>query len=174
MQRRIAYLIVTFITFSLGISAVWLCDFIQGKDINRVDLDENVVLLAAPPAKQRFTPTFRACKPGWKQGYISSDGERVSESGNGFSSVALANRELRKWVRQAEKKVERTAKLDSEGKRVGDRVVAIFPVNENGIKWVSIMWTDRRVIRSINAPSLQLALELEKTLHNQMRNMLER
>jgi hypothetical protein len=70
--------------------------------------------------------------------------------------------------------VKRTAKLDASGKRVGERVVAIFPVNKDGIKWVSIMWTDQRIIYSINAPSLQLALEFERTPHDQLGNMLER
>jgi hypothetical protein len=165
MQRRITYLVVTLITFSIGISAVWFCGFIQGIESN--EPDENVLLPVVLPAKQRFTPTGRACKPGWAQGYESSDGERLSESGNGFSSVAMANRELQKRISKAEKIVERTVKFDSKGKKVGERVIAIFPPNEGRTTWVSIIWTDKTAIGSINAPSLQLALEFERVKHHQ-------
>jgi hypothetical protein len=174
MQRRMAYLVITLITFSIGISAAWLCDFVQGKDSKSSELNENILLLVSPPAKQRFTPIYRACRPGWTQGYESSDGETLSESGDGFSSEALANKELQKWISKAEKIIERTVKLDSKGKKVGERVIAIFPPNDKGIKWVRIMWTDKTIIGSINAPSLQLALEFERTPHDQLGNMLER
>jgi hypothetical protein len=173
MQRRIAYLVVALITFSFGISAVWLCSFAHLKDVESNELYENILLLASPPAKKRFTPTDRACKPGWAQGYVSSDGERLSESGNGFSSSALANRELQKRIKEAEKIIERAPKFDSNGKKIGERVIAIFPPNANGTKWVSIIWTDKTSIGSINAHSLQLALEFERTPHDQLGNMLD-
>jgi hypothetical protein len=174
MQRRIAYLVVTLITFSIGISAAWLCSFAQINDIESNELYESSILLASPPAKKRFTPTARACKPGWAQGYVSSDGDILSESGNGFSSPALANRELQKWIKKAEKIIERAPKFDSSGKKIGERVIAVYPPNANGTKWVSIIWTDKTSIGSINAHSLQLALEFERTPHDQLGNMLDR
>lgn len=167
MQRRIAYPVITLITFSIGISAVWLCYFAHSKKVETNEPRENFILLASPPARQRFTPTFRACKPGWVQGYVSSDDERLLESGNGYSSSAKANQELQKWIQEAEQIVERTATLDSKGKKMGERVVAIFPPNDQGIKWAAIIWTDKSLLRSIAAPSLQLALEFERTKQNQ-------
>jgi hypothetical protein len=162
MRKTILHLVVALMTFTVGVAAVWLCSFAPSKETATSELNENVVLLAAPPVKQRFTSTFRACKPGWVQGYITSDGERLSESGNRFSSPALASGKLQKWMKGAEKIIERAPRFDSKGKKVGERVIAAYPPNDHGVKWVSIMWTDKNGLGSINAPSLQLALEFEK------------
>ncbi|MBI3653115.1 MAG: hypothetical protein HY231_18970 [Acidobacteria bacterium] len=167
MQRRIAYPIIAVITFSLGVGLIHLCAFVQSKLIESSELHEHFILLAPPPVRPRFAPTFRACKPGWVQGYVSSDDEAFSESGNQYPSPAKATQELQKWLQEAEHIVERTPRLDTKGKKIGERVVAIFPPNDKGVKWAAIIWTDKSFLRSIEAPSLQLALEFESTKQNQ-------
>jgi hypothetical protein len=162
MQRTITYIVMALMTFSTGVAAVWLCSSALSKETAAIELNENVVLLAAAPAKRRFTPTFRGCKPGWVQGYVTSDGERLSESGNGFASPALAKRELQKRIQEAEIIIERGPRLDAMGKKVGERLIAVFPATEYRRKSVSIIWTYNDILGSINAPTLQLALEFEK------------
>lgn len=174
MRKTIIHLVMALITCSIGLAAVWLCSFALSKETAALEMNEDGVLLAALPTKQRFTPTFRACGPGWTQGYITSDDEELSESGNGFASSAHANRELQKRLKEAEIIIERGPKFDASGRKVGERLIAVFPATEYRGKSVSIIWTYKDGLGSINAPSLQLALEFEKYPHNQLGHMLNR
>jgi hypothetical protein len=168
MQRRIAYLVVALFTFSIGISAVWLCEFAQAKDGESRKLKENYILLAPPSTRERFTKTFIACgEHSSSQQYQASTGEYLFEEWMTHSSVKHAERVKQKWIKDAEEIVERVSRFDSKGKKTGEKVIAIFPANDKGIKWVGIIWTEKSLLRSIEAPSVQLALEFERIKYNQ-------
>jgi hypothetical protein len=166
MLLRFAYLIVFLSTFIIGVSTVWLCSLLlQTSQLELTPPDESVLAITSR-SKKRFNPTISACKPGWSQGYETSDGYSLFESGMGYSTPYLANGELRKLSRRAEEIIERATRLDKEGKKIGERIVAKYRTDSSGKEWVRIIWTEGAVLRTITAPSLELAKEFEKTQHD--------
>jgi hypothetical protein len=151
-------------SYHIGGTVVCLCSFASLNGAEDSELEEEIVALAAPPARERFTVVSLGCGPsGWAHSYRSSDGEPLYTSCIKYSSRGHANRESQKRMQAAEKIIDRAAKVDSKGKKLGERVIAAFPANDQGIKWVSIIWTDKDLVCSIDAPSIQLALEFERT-----------
>lgn len=168
MQKRIAYPVILLLTFSIGISAVWLCVFAQDEDQKNRERKENYILLAAPPARERFAQLFIACgRDSSTQKYQASTGEYLFDERMRHSSAKHARRVMQKWIKDAEEIIDRISQFDANGKKTGEKVIAIYPANDKGIKWVGIIWTEKAVLRSIEAPSVQLALGFERTRYNQ-------
>jgi hypothetical protein len=163
MPRIFSRLTVTLLTFIIGITLAGVWQFLSRPAIKSGKIAE--LNSVAPPVVQtpRFIPVGYAC--GFvcsSQTYNSSDGEVLSDSTCSYRSHARAKKELQRDLKGVQKIVERAAKSDWKGLQIGERVVAIFPPDEYERRRVRIMWTDGSRLRSINAPSLQLALEFEQ------------
>ena len=164
MRRFTLRLSAALFTFTIGVFAAtaW---FSLTYTRPRFVSAKTVAPAPAPPTVEEaltFRGTFRACKPGWAQGYEASDGEKLSEWSYPYGSHANARSELNKRLRDALRVVERTPRLDRDG-NLGERVIGIFPPNEQRSKeWVGILWTEGAALRGIYAPSIRHALEFEE------------
>jgi hypothetical protein len=169
MQRKIIILAIAIITLSVSVTAVWMWIIYQNNNSDVVEVGNEYIVMAPKLVAQRFIPGPIFCGVNKlasaefsTQGYRASTGESLVWSMYEYSSSARANKELLKRIKGAEKIVERVPNLDDNSKKVGERVVAIFPPNKNGIKRTSIFETSRSLLYSIAAPSLELALEFEE------------
>jgi hypothetical protein len=155
-------------TIGVSVAAVGVWTLVQNRNVHGVEIGDEYIALAPPPIPQRFTSTIIAC--GFvtpyrgrfsSQGYRASTGEGLSRTSYDYFSALRASKELLKEIKHAEKIVERVPNLDDNGKRVGERIVVIFPPNNKGIKRTSIFETNKSSLYEISAPSLELALEVE-------------
>lgn len=109
---------------------------------------------------------------GFSHDYEASDGVPLFQSGLSYSSPAGANRELRKKLMGALRIIERGPNLDENGKKVGERVVAIFPFfNTDGSSssnktTASILWTNKNNFGYIESSTIEHVLEFEKHHRN--------
>ena len=73
---------------------------------------------------------------------------------------------MRIWLKKSENIIDRLPPALPTDEPKSERVVASFPVDEFGNKWVTIMWVHGHCIHWISAPDLEYALELEKSKYN--------
>jgi hypothetical protein len=109
-----------------------------------------------------------------KEGFVfferqfqTSDCEKVSTRVEYFGSPARASEELQKNLKRAFDIVEQGPKLDSAGRQVGERAVAVVAsdLTEEHLDLTVVMWTENSELHSITAPSLQHVLEFEKRFY---------
>jgi hypothetical protein len=94
--------------------------------------------------------------------YQSSDGVALSTFIEKRRSSAGAKRALRIETRKAARIIARSPRVNSSGRRVGDRAVLIRS-NQGRYKGeAAIIWTDGPTLHRIESPSLRHALLFEK------------
>jgi hypothetical protein len=109
-------------------------------------------------------PTGRACGDGYSQGYELPNGKKMGEGNACYSSFKQASSEMDGWLKTADRIIERLAPPRRSSR--SERIVASFPKDEFGNEWVRIMWVDGPCIHWISAPTIEHALEFEKSKLN--------
>jgi hypothetical protein len=97
-------------------------------------------------------------------GYKSSDGVELFKTSRGFDSTCQAADELNALLKRAERVIERAPKLDKSGRVVGERVVAVFHLDEPFWQGAAVIWTDEKLLSCIESSSLRHVLKLEGVL----------
>ena len=115
------------------------------------------------PLLDGIEPTVRACGDGYSQGYRLPNGQIMGEGNACYSSFKKARREMDHWLKTADRIIERLVPARPER---SERVVASFPKDEFGHEWVRIMWVHGECIHWISGPTLEHALEFEKSKLN--------
>jgi len=114
-------------------------------------------------------PTGRGCGNGYAQAYELPDGKGLGEGNDCHASFKAARTEMRAWLGKAEQVIETVGPAGGGAEQKSERVVASFPRDEFGNKWVKIMWVHGRCIHWISAPDLEHALAFEKSELNPYR-----
>jgi hypothetical protein len=162
MNRITFRLSVAVLTFLVGLTSVCLIS-VKPKSKQVLPQKPIEVSTATPkPERPRFMPTFRGCGEGYVQGYELPDGQTLSEGTAGYSSSREAKKELRQMLAKASPIVERVPGYKNRFGDAGERIVVLFPPDENGQAWASIIWYGGgKYFSYIDAPSLGLAQEFE-------------
>jgi|SRR5215204_1856710 len=167
-MKRIFFLVIGLSTFLCGCVLAWLY----------FDYAKTAVIQSTPPAHnveiqverksllEGIRDTGRGCGNGYGQGYELPDGKKLGEGNSCYSSFKEADREMRVWLKKSDHIIDRVEPPKQKGVRKSERVVASFPVDEFGNKWVRIMWVHNKCIHWISAPDLEYALEFEKSEYN--------
>jgi len=164
MNRTTFRLLIAVLTFTIGITGVWLLSRKPKvkKALPQVSIESSTTIPESE--KPKFATTFRGCGMGYMQGYELPDGREMSEGSGCFESSRLARKEWRKLIGQASQIVGRVPQYKNRFGEKGERIVALFPPDEYGREWAKIMWYDGGdCYLSINAPTLEVALEFEKS-----------
>ena len=98
----------------------------------------------------------------WSFTACTSGSHFLGNNTEAYPNAAWAKRVFEERVQKAIIVIERNQKLDGNGRRIGDRAVAIFSDDSNSKRIASIFWVDDRYIRSIDSTSLDLALYCER------------
>lgn len=163
MRKLFLKLVIGFVTFAVGISAVSVAGRLATPQAESV-------ILVAPVYKSetgipRFMPTARACGEGYSQFYFTDDEHPLAEGVRWMLSPRAGRREVRKLVSDAKQIVERVPKFRNHRGDVGERIVVINKADEEGKESVSILFYEGGdSYRFIDAPTLELALEFEQYL----------
>lgn len=170
MKLTVFRISVAIWTLVLGLLSVYfysqLLQSAQYLFVNSINIEEQlsiVEVVSMPEIEQtpaiqtflpnRFTPTFRACKPGYTQGYETDDGVKLSEGSEcPWEYEENASKDFEAKIERAKTIIERK----------GERIILEF--EEDGKHYFEILrYSDGdRCIKFIHAPSLELALEFEK------------
>lgn len=162
MKRLIIHLLIAVFTFTISIASIWLIN--NTLMLVRISIDEPI--LSADSSPEEFTPTFRACGMGYVQGYTTPSGESLFEGNSWHESSSAAKRAWQEELKKATKIIERTPKPQNKFGVEGESVIAFFS-NTDGTMYVQLMSYDGgEYYKSINAPSLEIALRFEKFLTN--------
>lgn len=94
--------------------------------------------------------------------FTSSYFVKLWHSSAGYPSAEGADAALQKRAGEAVRVIERAPKLDVEGRKVGERVVALFSSPEHNGQYACVFWTDETILHSLESPSLMHVLEFEK------------
>jgi hypothetical protein len=166
-MKRILYLSVAIFTFLCGYILTEFQIIYTEPPTVKVDKPSNsTVILKEKPLLDGIVETVRGCGNGYGQGYELPDGTKLGEGNSCYSSFGEAKREMAVWLGKSESIIERVALLTHKGEPKSERVVASFPVDEFGHRWVRVMWVEGTCIHYVNGPSLEYALELEKSKYN--------
>jgi hypothetical protein len=92
----------------------------------------------------------------------ASDGGVLDRYFVDFSTSAQASRELSAWVSTAEKTLRKTPQMNERGRKVGDRILAIFPGKSPESDRVKLIWNVGPKFRAASANSLDLVMEFER------------
>jgi hypothetical protein len=163
--RKLSFSIfVGVLAFVLSLPFVWIAE-----QIAPIRLNPNLAYSGSSflPSylRPRFTPTGRGCGTGYRQDYITNDGERLSEGKRGSSFAESIEPEFRQRVEAAAQIVEHIESYPDGHGNFGQRFVLINKAEKPGVASVSILWNDGNGYYSfIDAPTLDLALEFEKYL----------
>lgn len=98
--------------------------------------------------------------------YQSSDGVGLTVTRENRDTADRANKELQRKLKGATRIIERGSKLDEKGQRVGERVVAMFALDDSQKEQASVLWTSGRQFYYIESLSLKHALEFEKQFYH--------
>lgn len=93
--------------------------------------------------------------------YKSSDGVGVTTTIENRGSAVRANKALQRKIKKASQIIERGAKLDNKGQRVGERVVAMFALDGPEKEHRAVLWTEGSQFHYIESSSLRHALQFE-------------
>jgi len=164
MRRISLYLLIGILVLMVGLSCVWFWNIDQRDEETLAD--EPIAVASSPQRERlRFLPTARGCsRNGYVQGYELPDGQTMSEGGVGYPSKRRTRSELKKWLSKASQRVEQVDQYENRFKEKGKRVVALFPADASGKELAIITWYGGgNSFSFIQAPSLDLALEFEKS-----------
>jgi hypothetical protein len=165
-MRRIAlYLIVALLAFGAGTVSVALWPSAIKPQGEIVNIKANA---ASPAPAEAFsytggvhTEAVDGCLMINKFKALA-DGSQISTLTKYCDSPAQAVRALRKDVKDAMLVGERSVLKGFSGEQVGERVVVWWRPSARAWKRASILWTWNNRYRSIDAESLERALEFEK------------
>jgi hypothetical protein len=148
MSIRYPRIGVAFLTFFVGVGI-----FLAWKSHSRIE-DYLVKILSPQLEGQQFIPLMDACGPelNTHQYLILATGETLEQTGEVFRSLEAANQTLERRLEHASQIIQRTKVLD------GERIIAVFPSS------ASIFRRSGVVLASINAPTVEVALEFEATM----------
>jgi len=125
--------------------------------------DQDDIGFTPESKKHKFLPTYRACKPGYIQGYVTEDGQQLRE-GVALAADGPFGQGLRDRIRYARTRVFVANYRDYRG-RVGERFILLNEPIDHGKETVTILFYDGGdYYRFIDAPTRDLALEFEQYL----------
>jgi hypothetical protein len=141
-------IVVAFITFLVGVGF-----FFALKSHSRV-ADYLVKILSPQLEGEQFIPLMDACGPevNTHQYLILSTGQSLDQTGEVFQSAEAASRTLERRLERASRIMQHTKVSD------GEKVIAVFPSG------ASIFRRHGVVLATINAPTVEIALEFEATI----------
>jgi len=99
----------------------------------------------------------------WITAFKASDGTDLSVSGAEYGSPQQAQKALLRNLKRVAVIIERGARLDGEGNKIGERAVVLL--NKTGSQ-AAIFWTDEDLLQKIYWPTQRHVLALEKSLDN--------
>lgn len=177
MKRFSFYFCVSILTHIIGIGSVLLASFLSTVIVIPQNLPEvgepfDIMATAAcdtaksEPLKSlsKFMPAGRGCGNGYAQSYNTPDGQWLGEGVEVYETPKKTRAKLNEWLTQATRIVERVPNYKNRWGDLGERIVMVNPVNKNGKESVSILWYGGDdSVSYIDAPTLRLALEFERT-----------
>ncbi len=167
-MKRISLFLVAITTFSIGCGLSWLY---QSYLKQLVVVPPKVEI----PAQRRqvsldgITRTVVSCGilGGYNQAYQLPNGTKLSEGTACFHSFEDAQVKLNSWLLRADQILERTVPDSSvAGQPRSNRIVAVFPKEKYRDEHLEIMWIEGSCIHYLSAPTLEYALEFEKSTFN--------
>ena len=96
------------------------------------------------------------------QSYTSTYFIKLSFSRSQYRSPEHGNEVFGAIVKSAVKIIDRRPKYDLQGRKVGERAVAILVDPERNTQYASVFWTDGRVLFSVDSSSLTHVLQFEQ------------
>jgi hypothetical protein len=147
---------ISLLTFCVGIVGVAWSSFGVSKTVPPKSFVEKPLTFKPQPRYHYFRS--------WAQDYELSDGRIITIHCQNSDSPTKAAEYLNLQIKHADTILEHSPKLDANGRRIGERIVAAFPPNDFGSVWVRIFWTDGAQLYTISSLSLSGALELEKSV----------
>jgi hypothetical protein len=170
MRHLASISITTFVVALTGVSAValWLSEHRSPVAPTRKEemapkqevLKQEKALEFSEVSSEKGTTKDGA--PFASQLYQSSDGVGLTVTRENRDSAARVNKELQRKLKVATRIIERAPKLDDTGRRVGERVAAMFVPNDSHKEQASVLWTYGGQLYYIESQSLRHALEFEK------------
>lgn len=160
MQRIGFPLLVTLITFSLGISCTRLAGFLSSPVDDMKPISLGAVLVKPQPG---FRFIESSCESGCVDRYETSNGQQVFFTLACFSaSPAQAYRDMKAFFEDG-RVVHRTRQQDARGEN--ERTVVFYPQDETGESPTKIFSYHRgeSCFEYIEAGSLELALDFERS-----------
>ena len=161
MKLLILRVLVASLTFAIGLTSSWLAK--KPPQSKRACADKSILTLnVLRSGSSRFTPTRRAYGGGYAQLYELADGREVSEGSRWYQTSLQTKKELDNLLSRASKIVARIPKAKNRFGDEGQRIIALFPADENGRGRARIIWYGGgQSYLFIEAPSLETALEFE-------------
>jgi hypothetical protein len=98
--------------------------------------------------------------------YKSSDGTRVTAAHGHFKSMAAAQAEWERELRQDGKILERGSRTNASGNVVGQRAIAHFSATSVLPERSAVLFTDNRDYYQISSSSMELAVDVAKRYYN--------
>jgi hypothetical protein len=149
MRRLAFYLDVFLLTFLIGIAPVLLY---------------RVMPSQLPVVNQtQFIPTGSLLQPDYTIHWFTIPGSSDYEAITFFSDLGSEEKTRHLFESNADawggKLLERREKLNAAGRRIGERGIVVG----DEYQWARIFWTEGKDFWCIQAPSLELALEFERS-----------
>jgi len=168
MRRLTLRLAVALLTFTIGMTAASLWIVSRRPNPKIISVVESQPIPSADEKKRTYeyemqasgySGSNRACFGA----FSSSDGMKFSSTNIYFSSPKRANRELEKTLRDVSEIIKREPILNREGRKIGQRVVAMFvPYKGSSKASAKVIWAEGADFGYIGSSSLQNILEYEK------------
>lgn len=159
MRRLSLHIGIGFLTFVCGVIASSLIHRYFLRDHRTTVVTEVLVsdtgrrFIATGSSLESWYHIYRYRTPG------SSDSEEITLYGD-FRSAQVTREHLESNASpDGATLIERGYKFDEKGRRIGERVVAVF----KDFEAVRISWTEGDIFWSVQAPSLELAREFEES-----------
>lgn len=177
MKRFSFYLIVSLITHVIGITGVLFANYLPNaiaipRDLPEVTEEIEIIPLTNFDTTKleslrplpKFLPLGRGCGSGYVQSYSTYNGQRMSEGVEVFKTTKKTRSELNEWIKNAVRIIKRVPNYKNRWGDSGERIVIVNPPNEKGQETVSVLWYGGgNSVTFIDAPTLELALEFERT-----------
>lgn len=168
MKRTFFFLSVAVTTFICGCFLTWLRLGYTKPCVTKAV--HSVISVEEPRLRKTslegIRATARGCGNGYGQGYELPDGIKLGEGNTCYSSFKEAAAEMRKWLNESDAILDRVGPAKKGATRKSERIVASFPTDEFGNKWVRIFWVQDQCIHWISGPNIEYALELEGSQYN--------
>lgn len=161
MNRKTTKLLIASITFAIGSIAASLWLNHRPPMSPPITVETRVENPEPAPAPKQITFERLGFTDMFRDFYKSSDGVTVSYANDDLGSPSRANKEMLRELEHAVQVIDRAPKLNADGERVGERVVALFPLKP-GENMAFVLWTEGPHLLSIHAPTVGRALEFER------------
>lgn len=151
MRLMFFRLVAAALAFTVGIACVWFVGLYPRLE------DKFTDVVAGIWNFEKFQAVSFSCGPASSTTeYVTLFGARVRRSYVHYPSPSLASQDWEERVKHASRIIERKPVL-VDGKVVGERMVAMFGSR------AAILWTKGDTIYTIDAPSLGLAVGMERS-----------